>query len=133
MQDRLDGAEIVVSATADYTAAGAAGCGHITVVGEADVEIETCGHDGHAQGQYVTVFKTNGGILSLCEVAVYGACDDAAVPPPPPGAVGPRVVDTPGCPNLAQGATATDSSDGWGAGSRSTACQRTAGAATHAG
>lgn len=60
--------------TPDYTLAINPDCGHITVEGSSEVEISTCGHDGHALGQYVTVSKIDKSILSLCEVAVYAQC-----------------------------------------------------------
>lgn len=86
--DRLDGAEVIVSATADYTAAAPdAVCGQVHVTAGNSIEIMSCGDETTAEGaagQYVTVALT--GTLSLCEVAVYAMCDDSEIPslPPPP-------------------------------------------------
>ena len=85
-QDRLVGARIVVSQTADYedhSGGGVVSCGSVdeaeSPIEEQDVIIKVC--ELGTTGRYVTVVGPNrvypdadNLYLSLCEVAVYGGC-----------------------------------------------------------
>eukprot|EP01052_Picozoa_sp_SAG31_P007916 SAG31_NODE_388_length_16371_cov_5.228982_3_plen_552_part_00 len=93
MARALDGARVVVSSTADYTASGATLCGGVHILADESIEIITCGEDGAAQGQFVTIWDA--GYVSLCEVAVYASCDGAMPPPPPPTSGGDCIPDAP--------------------------------------
>ena len=108
--DRLNGAEVVVSATPDYSS-GPIECGAVHDAVEGDVHIMSCG-DGHAAGRYVTVFNDANPLLSLCEVGVFAQCDIQPPPPPPP-----PLAHIDGCDNLAVAGgavVATQSSTAYG-------------------
>ncbi len=109
--DRINGAQVVVSRSADYTErAATVQCGSVHDAEAGDVIVMSCG-DGDAAGQYVTVFNTESPLLSLCEVSVFAQCTDQPPPPPPP-----PLAHIEGCDNLATTgrAVASQSSTGFG-------------------
>jgi hypothetical protein len=108
--ERLNGAQVVVSATPDYSSRPIE-CGTVYDAVAGDVIIMSCG-EGNAAGRYVTVFTDEGPYLSLCEVGVFAQCDDQPPPPPPPPLA---LID--GCDNLAVAGgnvVATQSSTAYG-------------------
>lgn len=109
--DRINGAQVVVSRSADYTErAATVQCGTVHDAEEGDVIVMSCG-DGDAVGRYVTVFNAENPLLSLCEVGVFAQCVDQPPPPPPP-----PLAHIEGCDNLATTgrAVASQSSTGYG-------------------